>query len=65
LKEVLYLFVNSKFMATPYTSASGSTDAYNFFYSQLHICVKAMCLWDVYTTMMGDLKMHDSKEDYT
>lgn len=59
LKEGLCLFgdnayVNSKFMATPYTSASGAKDAYNFFHSQLRIRVE--CAFGMFTQRWGILR---------
>jgi hypothetical protein len=46
-------YLNSVYMATPYTSASGSRDNYTFFHSQLRICIE--CVFGMFTQQWGIL----------
>jgi hypothetical protein len=47
-------YLNSGYMATPYTSAIGSKDAYNFFHSQLRIRIE--CAFGMFTQRWGILR---------
>ena len=47
-------YLNSVYMATPYKSASGSRDDYNFFHSQLRIRIE--CAFGMFTQRWGILR---------
>jgi hypothetical protein len=47
-------YLNATYMATPYTSATGVKDAYNFFHSQLRIRVE--CAFGMFTQRWGILR---------
>jgi DDE superfamily endonuclease len=47
-------YLNTTYMATPYTSATGDKDAYNFFHSQLRIRIE--CAFGMFTQRWGILR---------
>ena len=47
-------YINSTYLATPYTNASGSKDDYNFFHSQLRINIE--CAFGMLTSRFGILR---------
>lgn len=47
-------YLNAKYMATPYTSATGVKDSYNFFHSQLRIRIE--CAFGMLTQRWGILR---------